>query len=249
MLVAVVGATGSIGAPVGAALRARGREVRALSRRSPDYPVDLETGAGLEQALRGVDVVIDASNAGPNVRAAEKVLLEGGKRLLEAERAAGVSHHVCISIVGIERVPLGYYNVKVEQEALVRESGMPYSIVRATQFHQLLDEAFSGVARFRLMPAFRVPIQPVDPDEVAEVIATVAGAPSEKTTTVAGPTIEDSAELMRVWRAQAGRRTVQVRMPLPGDLGRALRSGAITDDAPDHRGQLGFAEWLEQREG
>ena len=249
MLIAVVGATGSIGAPVAAALAARGHEVRALSRHSASHPVDLETGAGLGEALAGVETVIDASNAGPNPKAAEKVLLEGGQRLLEAGRAAGVGHHVCISIVGIERVPLGYYNVKVEQEGLVRASGLPFSIVRATQFHTLLDMTFAGFSRLRVMPAFKLPMQPVDPLEVAEVIATVSGEPIGGTTTVAGPRVEDFRELMRTWRAHAKKRTVQVRAPLPGDLGRALRAGSLTDPSPDHRGSTGFAEWLERRGG
>lgn len=227
-----------------AALSARGHDVRALSRRSPTHPVDLETGSGLEHALRGVEVVVDASNAGPNVRAAERVLLEGGKRLLEAERAAAVSHHVCISIIGIERVPLGYYNVKVDQEELVRSSGLPFSIVRATQFHQLLEQTFASLSRLRVMPAFRLPLQPIDPVEVAEMIATITGSPMGATTTIAGPRIEDVRDLMRAWRRHSGRRTVQVRAPLPGDLGRALRAGGLTDPSPDRRGELGFAEWL-----
>jgi uncharacterized protein YbjT (DUF2867 family) len=130
----------------------------------------------------------------------------------------------------------------------VRDSGVPFSIVRSTQFHQLLDMTFAGLARYRVMPAVWLPLQPVDPAEVAEVIAdTAAGAPTAETTTVAGPRVEDVRELLRAWRKADGRRTVQVRVPLVGDLGKALRAGGLTDESPDHRGQLGFAEWLERR--
>lgn len=240
----MVGATGSIGAPVAAALAGRGHEVRALSRRAAEYPVDLETGSGLAAALEGADAVVDASNAGPDTHAAERLLLEGGRRLLAAEREAGIGHHLCISIVGIEHVPLGYYGVKVEQERLVRESGLPFSILRSTQFHTLAAMMFAGLSRFRLMPSFSFPLQPVDTLEVAEVVAGAVETPTGATATIAGPRVESAGELLRQWRRHAERRTLQVRTPLPGSLGKALRAGALTDERPDHRGRVSFAEWL-----
>ena len=171
MKIAIAGATGSIGAPVAAELIKRGHGVRALSRRSEQHPVDLETGAGLAGALEGCDALVDASNGGPAEKAARAVLIEGGRRLLDAAAEAGIRHHVCISIVGIEAVPLPYYRVKVEQEGQVEASGVPYSIVRATQFHTLLDGLFTAASRYRLLPGGAARIQPVDPIQVAEVIA------------------------------------------------------------------------------
>jgi uncharacterized protein YbjT (DUF2867 family) len=126
MVIAVAGATGSIGKPVAMELLARGHEVRALSRSAPAFPVDLTTGAGLDAALDGCDALVDASNAGPAAAAAREVLIDGGRRLLEAAGRAGIGHHVCISIVGIEHVPMPYYEIKVEQEALVRASEVPH---------------------------------------------------------------------------------------------------------------------------
>jgi nucleoside-diphosphate-sugar epimerase len=110
MRIAIVGGTGTLGRHVTAELAARGHDVRVLSRGSAQHPVDLVTGQGLAAALDGCAVVIDASNASAPKRAAQ-VLVEGSRRLLAAEQQAGVSHHVGISIVGCERVPMGYYRI------------------------------------------------------------------------------------------------------------------------------------------
>ena len=245
MLIAVVGATGSIGAPVVAALSARGHQVRELSRRAAEYPVDLSTGAGLRGALEGCEVVIDASNAGPQPKPARVVLVEGGRRLLDASRAAGVGHHVCVSIVGIERVPLPYYRVKVEQEQMVEASGVAYSIVRATQFHTLIDSMFRAASRYRLLPGGSAKIQPVAPQEVAQVIAVVAEAePRGGRETIAGPEVVELGALARSWRAINGARGAVVPAPLPPKLGRALRGGALTDLDPDYRGTISWSTWL-----
>ena len=139
MRIAVVGATGTAGTPIAAELERGGHEVRRLSRHSETHPVDLLTGEGLDAALEGCEAVIDASNVNGRTKQTRELLVDGGRRLLAAEARAGVGHHVCISIVGIEKVPMGYYGVKVEQEEMVRAAGVPWSIVRATQFHQLLD--------------------------------------------------------------------------------------------------------------
>jgi uncharacterized protein YbjT (DUF2867 family) len=245
MEIAIAGATGSIGAPAAAELTKRGHGVRALSRRSEQHPIDLETGAGLAEALGGCDALVDASNGGPSEKPARAVLIDGGRRLLEAAAEAGVKHHVCISIVGIESVPLPYYRVKVEQEAQVEAAGVPYSIVRATQFHSLLDGLFTAAARFRLLPGGAAKVQPVDPIQVAEVIASVAeGAPSGERQTVAGPEVLELGQMARSWRAARGVRAPVIRAPLPPKLGLALRGGALTEADPDHRGTVGWSAWL-----
>ena len=245
MRVAVVGATGTAGAPAVRALEAAGHEVRALSRRSPDHPVDLLDGSGLDEALTGVDVVVDASNAGPKVTPAHALLVDGGRRLLEAEKRAGVGHHVCISIVGIDDFPLGYYRVKVEQEALVKGGEIPFSIVRATQFHSFVAFNFAAMARFGLLPRIRAPLQPVDVDDVAGVIAeAVAGAPTGATATVTGPEIRPISDLARAWKERKGSRALPVPMPLIGGAGKALAAGALTAAEPDRRGSVTFEQAL-----
>lgn len=245
MRIAIAGATGSVGAPTAAALAERGHEVRALSRHSDEYPVDLTTGEGLPAALEGCQVLIDASNAGPSEKPARAVLIEGGRRLIEAARDAGVRHHVCISIVGIEQVPIPYYRVKVEQEQLVVDSGLPYSIVRSTQFHSLVTYLFESAARFLVVPGGRPKLQPVDPGDVAVVLADVAeGDPIGGRTSVVGPEVEELGSLAREWKQATGRRVLVGPAPLPPRLGKPLRAGALTDAAAEHHGSVGFAEWL-----
>lgn len=249
MKVAIAGATGSIGRPVAEELGKRGHSVRALSRRSSEFPVDLETGAGLQAALEGCDVLIDASNGGPAEKPARAVLIEGGKRLIGAAERAGIKHHVCISIVGIEQIPLPYYRVKVEQEQLVQSSGVPYSIVRSTQFHTLIDFLFQSASRYRILPGGSIQLQPVAPRQVAEVIAAVAeGKPLGGRTTVAGPEVLDLGTMARSWRALNSAKGLVVPTPLPPKLGRPLRGGALTDPDPDHRGTVGWNAWLGRRD-
>jgi uncharacterized protein YbjT (DUF2867 family) len=246
MLIAVTGGTGTLGRHVVGELERRGHEVRVLSRKSAEHPADLVTGTGLAAALEGADAVVDASNAGPSRRAAEALLVEGNRRLLAAERAAGVAHHVAVSIVGIDRVPYGYYRVKLAQEAVVRGGPVPWTIVRATQFHQLLALVFERVARFGVLPGAAVPLQPVDPREVAVVLAdTVEAEASGEITRYAGPERRLARELAETWRLETGRRALMLPVPLPGAVGRALRAGGLTERGA-WTGRTTFAEWLRE---
>lgn len=250
MRVAVVGGTGTLGAAVVAELGRRGHEAVALSRRPPasgrgeHRRVDLATGEGLETALAGMNAVVDASNKNGSRRAMEAVLLDGTRRLLRAEFAAGVGHHVLISIVGIDKVPFGYYRVKLEQERLVADADVPASVLRATQFHQLLDKVFTVAARGALLPGGRIPLQPVDAHEVASALADVVGdEPSTERREMAGPEVAELGQLARAWRTARRRQRLVVPVPAVGRIGRALRAGGlIASDA--RRGTLGFAQWL-----
>lgn len=245
MRIAVAGGTGTIGRRLVEALARDGHEVRSLSRSAPEFSVDLTTGAGLEPALDSCEVVIDASNGPPRASAARAVLVDGSRRLLAAEKRAGVRHHVCVSIVGIERVSMGYYQVKVDQERAVEQADVPWTIVRATQFHELIDGWLSAAARFHVLPAAAARFQPVEVSEVAEAVAAAAvGAPQHTRVTVAGPEVHDLRSLGRMWRQARGRRVVEIPIPLPGRLGRVLREGGLTCSDPDVRGVRTFAEWL-----
>lgn len=254
MRIAVTGGTGTLGAPVAAELARRGHEVRALSRTPPADPpagvvhhvVDLVTGDGLDAALEGVDVVVDASN-GRSPRAAEDVLVDGARRLLAAERRDGVRHHVGVSIVGIDDVPLGYYRTKVAQEREIEHGGVPWTILRATQFHDLVAMLFGATGRFRVLPGFRALLQPVDVGDVAVALADLAeGPPRLVREEIVGPEIVELRDLARAWRAGTGRRAVVVGGRLPGGVGRALRRGGLTDRDAGRRGETTFAAWLER---
>ena len=241
MRIAIVGGKGTLGRHVTAELAGRGHETRVLSR-AGEYQVDLSTGAGLAAALAGCDAVVDASNAQKNSRA---VLVEGSRRLLAAAAEAQVQHHVCVSIIGCDQVPMGYYKVKTEQEHVVANGPVPWTIVQATQFHELAAAALAAAARFRMLPVPRMKIQTIAAAEVAGAVADVAaGPPVRGRVTVAGPRVQSGAELARTWRKVARRRALLIPLPVPGKLGQALRAGGLTDDHPDIRGTTQFADWL-----
>jgi len=243
MTIAIVGGTGTLGQHVAAELEARGHKVRALSRHALEYRVDLATGAGLGPALAGCDVVVDASNS--SARKPAGILVDGARRLLEAEAAAGVKHHVCVSIVGCGEVPMGYYRAKTDQERVVSQGAVPWSIVRSTQFHELVGTILTAAGRWRVLPMPRGVLQPVACADAARVIADVAeGVPLKRSITVAGPEVGEVRDLARTWREVTGHRALLVTMPVPGTVGRALRSGALTAPQPDVRGITGFADWL-----
>lgn len=242
MQIAVVGGTGTLGRQVTTELAGRGHEVRVLSRSSPQFPVDLTSGQGLADALAGCGAVVDASNT---QRQARRVMVDGSARLLAAEQQAGVGHHVCISIVGCDQVSMGYYRVKVDQERVVAQGRVPWTIVRATQFHELVDGFFSAAARYRVLPAPAMPLQPVAAAEVARVLADAAEAdPSGGRISVAGPQISSVRELARAWLSATGRPAALLPVPLPGSLGRALRTGALTTRTADVTGTITFTSWL-----
>ncbi len=252
MQIAVVGGTGALGARVVAELTARGDEVRVLSRRPPaevapgasHRVVDLLGGEGLEEGLDGIEAVVDASNSR---RRAEDLLVEGNARLLEAEREAGVRHHVGISIVGCDRVPLSYYEVKVRQEATIAAGPVPWSLLRATQFHSLVAGLFASAARRRILPTGAARLQPIDPAEVARRMADAAHAePAGMLPEAAGPQILTLTELARAWREADPKALLRLRLPMIGRAGHALRDGALCNPAAATPGRS-FPEWLAER--
>lgn len=250
MKVAVVGGTGVLGKPLVAELAGRGDEVLSLSRTAPrklpagvsHRRIDLTTGEGLAEALAGVEVVVDASNSRTPRRAAP-VMVEGTKRLLRAGAEAGARHYVGVSIVGCERVPMAYYKTKVEQEEAIAAGPIPWSLLRATQFHTLLDYLFKRDARFGVVRVGSARFQPVDPPLVAERLAGAAHAdPAGLLPDIAGPEVLTLSELARAWR-RAGHRALPLRFPMIGPLGRPMREGALCNPDAAAGGRT-FEQWL-----
>jgi uncharacterized protein YbjT (DUF2867 family) len=230
--VVVLGGTGVAGRAIVEALRDAGHDAVAASRSSG---VDVVTGKGLADALRGADAVVDAANA---TKGAEAVLATGTGNAVAASRAAGVRHYVVIGIVGSDRVPLAYYRLKLRQEAVVRESGVPHTVLRATQFHQFVQDVLTSTGRLRVLPAPRARLQPLDPRDLGRaVLATLADGPGPDRA-IAGPEVLTLRELAE--QAGTARR---LRLPVPGRTVRAVVAGGLTDETAP-RGSVTFREWL-----
>jgi uncharacterized protein YbjT (DUF2867 family) len=238
-MIGILGGTGTAGRALARELAGRGHTVVVLSRHG-ERPVDVTRPDGLAAALAGLDAVVDTLD-GPRLNPAP-VLVDGLRNVTAAAAAAGVRHLVSLSIVGIERVPIGYYRAKLAQEAVLREGPVPATVVRATQFHGLIGAAFAATARYGVLPTGRLPLQPVDPRDVAVALAeAVEAGPGRDGDAIAGPEILRLHELARIWSAARGIRRLPVPVPALGPL-RAVARGALVD-ASVPRGTRTFAEW------
>lgn len=250
MRIAVVGGTGMLGTPLVGELVRRGHGVAVLSRTSPagglpagaeHRRVDLRDEEGLETALSGCDALVDAANSRRQARA---VLVEGTRRLSAAGARAGIRHHLLISIVGCDQVPIGYYRRKVEQEQALAAGQAPWSLLRATQFHPLLDGWFASAARLRLRPAGAALLQPIDVNVVAGRLADgLEEGPQGRLPDLAGPQIRPLGELTGAWARARDRRLVPLRLPSVGRAAQALRDGGLCDETAATPGPS-FEEWL-----
>jgi uncharacterized protein YbjT (DUF2867 family) len=204
MRVAVVGATGRIGRLTVEALERRGHETVGISR---SQGVDVYTGDGLETALAGVDAVVDASSCSATDRdEAVEFFSRSTRNLLEAERAAGVQHHVLLSIIGLTRVTgNAHYAGKRAQEEVLERGPVPWSIVPATHFHDFAEMVTTWTERDGSATIAPLLIQPVAPADVADVLAEVAtGPPQGRCPDLAGPEPQDLVDLARRTRAARG---------------------------------------------
>lgn len=250
MRIAVAGGTGVVGRYVTEAVASTGHESTVLSRSTG---VDLSTGQGLDDALRGVDAVIDVANVA-TMKAAESIAWFGAAatQLLAAARRAGIGHVVVLSIVGVDRVDHGYYQGKRRQEELVLapDAGVLTSVLRATQFHefagQLLDRSPGGPVAF--VPKMRS--QPVAAREVAHALAELAVGPAVGLASeLAGPRPERVADMARRQLRATGSRRRVLQVPIPGKAGGQMASGSLLPDGPGPRGVQTFEQWLHGPDG
>lgn len=248
MKITVIGGTGFIGSQVVAKLRARGHEALPAS---PGTGVNTLTGEGLDAALAGAQVVVDVTNAPSFEDAAALAFFTAStSNLLAAEAAAGVRHHVALSVVGIERVPAsGYFRAKVAQEQLIEAGPIPYTIVRATQFFEFVrgiaDAATDG-NEVRLAPAM---IQPMAADDVAAAVCEAAlSEPQRGIVQVAGPRQYHLDELARqALSAWEDPRSV-VTDPGARYFGAVLAErDLVPDDGSAHLAATSFEEWLQRQ--
>jgi uncharacterized protein YbjT (DUF2867 family) len=242
MKVAVVGGTGLTGGHVVTQLRAGGHEVAILAR---SRGVDLITGSGLDTALAGIDVTIDVTSL-TSIKRKESVnfFITAGSNLLAAAERAGVRHHIALSIVGVDRVKSGYYEGKLRQEQLVRAAQIPWTILRATQFHEFADQFLARIpGPFALIPRMRT--QPVAVREVAQHLAHLAGQePQKMAPELAGPCEESLSSMVRRLQHARGQHRPIVPLWIPGAGPRAMAKGGLLPDQPGPRGKQTFDEWL-----
>ncbi|WP_029136081.1 SDR family oxidoreductase [Nakamurella lactea] len=241
MKIAVAGGTGVVGRFVVEAVRGNGDEPVVLSRSTG---VDLTTGAGLDAALAGVDAVIDVSNIETMSRKKATAFFETGTRnLLAAEQRAGVGHHVLLSIVGIDRVGLGYYAAKLSQEQAALAGPVPATVLRATQFHEFAGQMLDRTGPVVIGP--KMLSQPVAAREVGQLLADLARRPpAGRVPDLAGPQQLDMSQLVRRVAKARGVRKPIVAFRLPGKVGTAMATGGSLPDADGPRGSITFDEWL-----
>ena len=239
--VLVTGGTGTLGTPTVERLRAADCDVTVLSRKSePGLTTgDLLTGAGIAEAVSDVDTIVHLSTGKNDVQAASN--------LLTAARASGVSHIVLMSIAGIDRVPLPYYRDKMAIEALVRQSRVPFTILRATQFHTLVERIFTSqrASPVTLAPSFAV--QPIDPAEVASRLVELVGAPpAGRVADIGGPETRPVRDFAALWTRARGSRRPVWPLRLPGKTFAAFAAGGILV-AGEPYGRSTFDEFLSAR--
>ncbi|TQK70418.1 MULTISPECIES: SDR family oxidoreductase [unclassified Nocardioides] len=240
--IAVAGGTGLVGAMVVAEVRRTGATPVVIARSAG---VDLTTGSGLAEALDGVDAVIDASNVDTLSAKRSVAFFEAATgRLLAAGAEAGVRHHVALSIVGCDRVDLPYYLGKRRQEALVAAGPVPWSVLRATQFHEFAGQMIERSPRPFAM-ALRMRTQPVAAGEVAAaLVAAALGEPAGLLPDLGGPRPEDLGRMVRAVVRARGSRRIVVPVPMAGRTGRQVEQGGLLPGPGATLGTMTFDEWL-----
>jgi len=244
MKIVVIGGTGLIGSKVVAGLKAQGHEALAAA---PDTGVNTLTGEGLAEALTGADVVVDVSNS-PSLDgdAALKFFDTAMHNIVEAETAAGVKHHVALSVVGADRLPnSGYLRAKVAQEDLIAGSPIPFSMVHATQFfefaHAIADTATVD-GKVHLAP---VEFQPIASDDVAKVVTRVAlGEPLKQRLEIAGPERRLMDDFFRAALAAWKDPREVVTDPHAEYFGTELGMNSLVPGAGALTGEISYADWL-----
>ena len=247
MKIVVIGGTGLIGSKTVPILRQAGHEVVAAS---PNSGVNTITGEGLEKAVAGAGVVIDLANS-PSFE--DKAVLEffqtSGRNLHAAEAAAGVRHHVALSIVGTDRTPdNGYFRAKVAQEKLIEASGIPYTIIRSTQFLEFLkgiaDSSMDG-DKLRVSPGL---FQPIAADDVAAMVADVALAPPRNgIVEIAGAERAPFNEIVARYLKAVGDQRQVVRDPEARYFGGRVEEHSLVPLGEARLGRIGLDEWLRRR--
>lgn len=244
MRIAIAGGHGTVGRWAAAAAEDRGHEVLVLSRRTGH---DLETGDGLAPALVGVDALIDVTSLSSTSRKRSVEFFEKVTRnLLGAETASGVGHHIALSIVGIDDIDASYYGGKLAQERAVTGGDVPWSILRAAQFHEFAEQV---LVRGAVGPLAVVPtalIRPVAAREVGVRLVDIAETgPAGRARDLVGPEDERLIDMVRRMLAHDGVKRPTIEITLPGLYWKAIASGVLRGAPDADQASITFDEWLD----
>ncbi|MDQ0733142.1 SDR family oxidoreductase [Arthrobacter sp. B1I2] len=244
MRIAVAGGTGTVGRHVVVIARERGHRVVSLSRTEG---VDLVTGRGLDQALQNVETVIDVAGIQAiSTKKAVDFFTNATQNLLAAEKKAGVTQHVVLSIVGIDKANSGLYAGKLVQEDEVKHGGIPWTLIRSTQFHEFVPMSIKAAS---LGPLVFVPTmftQPVAAKEVAAALVNAAEAgPKGRIPDLGGPRKEQLKGLVAAYLAKTQQKKRIVPLRVPGPMGKAMRKGELIPAPGSAVGRQTFLEWLD----
>jgi uncharacterized protein YbjT (DUF2867 family) len=246
MRIVVAGGTGVVGRHTVDAVRESGHEPVVLSRSNG---VDLVTGTGLDAALIGADVVIDTSNVATlKAEDAIQFFTTVTANLVSAAQEVGIGHVVLLSIVGIDRMPHGYYAGKLAQEQVLESAPVPWTILRSTQFHDFAAQLFGNakVGPFHVAPRART--QPVASREVGEHLAALAtSAPQGRVSDLAGPREERLDEMIKAYARATGHRGWIPSINVPSAQMKGMRAGHGLPGPEAQLGRQTFSEWLEAR--
>jgi uncharacterized protein YbjT (DUF2867 family) len=246
MKIVVIGGSGLIGKKLVNRLRESGHEVLAASRRAG---VNTVTGEGLAEALAGAQVVVDVANAPDWEDNAVLAFFEtSGRNLLAAEAAAGVGHHVALSVVGTDRLlASGYFRAKMAQEKLIKASPIPYTIVRATQFYEFVGSIAQLATAGQTVRVPPVLMQPIAADDIAAVLADVAiASPLNGTFELAGPEPIRQDDLVRQFLKATGDTRTVIADPKALYYGLTVNDQSLTPGDNPRLGKIRFEDWLKR---
>ena len=251
MRIVVIGGSGNAGSAIVRAIARRGSRVTPVSRSgetvagAPGAKADVVTGEGLEEALAGADVVVDALNSRNPLHLRPFTI--GARNVVAAAERAGVGRVVLLSILGVERSRFLYHKRKRDQELIYLQTPLEVAIVRAAQFHEWsVDQFEAGSALGAIPVALGARLQPVAVSEVADLVTREALEPSgERLIEIAGPEVRVSRDLAKAWQQATGARGLIVNGPFPPSLLEYLRSGANLSE--QHKGRITFEDWLARR--
>ena len=248
----ITGGRGVLGRRLVKKLKQTDYHIQIAGRKKPDkpdafwLPLDLKSGKGISEAVEGVDLVFHLASA--TRKFDSRVDIEGTQALVKAAKTAGVKHFVYISIVGIDKIPFRYYRYKLEAEFRIQESGLPFTILRATQFHEFLDEILHSFTRAPVcMLPKRFQFQPIAAEEVAEKLMTYLDLPPlNALTQVGGPEVMELGEMAKIWIRARGLNRWVLPMPVFGKTADAFKKGYNT--SKEHRTESKtWEDWVKEK--